>query len=352
MSTTNTLLDRILDFDNLHTAWQHVRTHGQTPGVDDWSAKRFARNWEENLRTLADEVRANRYQPKRLRVRHIPKKSGGLRRLGIMTLRDRILQRAGAAGAGMALRAQIPGVLLRLSPQPQPLSCSRRCAALSRPRLPLGPGCRHRLLLRQPGPRRALAADRARDLGAARAAPAGTVARCRRRKTRLTHTLPPSYSSTSPPSPTGVSQGMPISPLLCNVYLHELDCKVLQRARRPLVRYADDFIVLAHTQEEAERSQEMVAGYLEQIKLSLDRTKTHITSFDDGFEFLGVRFDADSYHYTWEGKQIEVTGGPGRCGVCGIISRTDTTDEVEMRNMRNCAISQSRISAFPHLHSL
>ena len=78
-----------------------------------------------------------------------------------------------------------------------------------------------------------------------------------------------------------------------------------------MVRYADDFIVLAHTQEEAERSQELVAGYLEQIKLQLEPAKTRVTSFDDGFEFLGVRFDADSYHYTWQDKQIEVTGGPG-----------------------------------------
>jgi hypothetical protein len=68
------LLDRILDFDNVKLAWEHSAGKGKTPGVDDWSLRRFGRGWEENLRALIADVRANRYQPKRLRVRYVPKR--------------------------------------------------------------------------------------------------------------------------------------------------------------------------------------------------------------------------------------------------------------------------------------
>jgi group II intron reverse transcriptase/maturase len=109
----------------------------------------------------------------------------------------------------------------------------------------------------------------------------------------------------------GVSQGMPISPLLCNIYLHELDVRLALRARRALVRYADDFVVLERSREEAERCWELTDGYLAEIKLALKPAKTAIATFDEGFDFLGVHFQGDSYSYTWEEKRIEVSGGMG-----------------------------------------
>jgi group II intron reverse transcriptase/maturase len=108
----------------------------------------------------------------------------------------------------------------------------------------------------------------------------------------------------------GISQGMPISPLLCNIYLHELDWRLV-RGRWALVRYADDFIILSWSRAEAERCYYIVADILAELKLALEPDKTQITSFDDGFEFLGVTFDTDSYSYTWEDKRIEVRGNRG-----------------------------------------
>jgi group II intron reverse transcriptase/maturase len=108
----------------------------------------------------------------------------------------------------------------------------------------------------------------------------------------------------------GVSQGMPIAPLLCNVYLHELDWR-MTRARRPLVRYADDFIALARSRDQAIEAWGLVEGYLELIKLQLEPAKTGLTTFDEGFQFLGVRFEGDRYAYTWEGREVEVRGQMG-----------------------------------------
>ena len=108
----------------------------------------------------------------------------------------------------------------------------------------------------------------------------------------------------------GLGQGMPISPLLSNVYLHEMDWPLV-RGRWALVRYADDFIVLAWSLEEAERCRAIVAEILADLKLALHPEKTTITTFKQGFQFLGVDFDADSYRYTWQDKRVDVSGVGG-----------------------------------------
>ena len=97
----------------------------------------------------------------------------------------------------------------------------------------------------------------------------------------------------------GVALGMPISPLWANVYLHELDWRLV-RNRWPLVRYADDFVVLTDSAAGAERALEIVGNALAELKLRLEPSKTRVTSFSDGFEFLGVRFQGDSYSFLWK----------------------------------------------------
>jgi group II intron reverse transcriptase/maturase len=108
----------------------------------------------------------------------------------------------------------------------------------------------------------------------------------------------------------GLSQGSPISPLLSNLYLHELDKRLVNQRWTP-VRYADDFIVLTRTEASARRCYLVVEEILRDLKLQYEPTKTDITSFDEGFEFLGVHFDKDSYTYTWQEKRIQVHGRPG-----------------------------------------
>lgn len=289
------LLDRILDFDNVKAAWEHSRGKGQTPGVDDWSLRRFGRNWEENLRGLIADVRANRYQPKKLRVRYVPKRSGGQRRLGIPTLRDRILQRA-------ALQ------VLEWRWERKFLQCSYGY----RPKRSLFKAVGAVIRYRDRGLRWLLDAD---------------IDEC---FDSLSHeVLWPLIEKEVWEAPVlrlleqwlevgmvdrkrrlGLSQGMPVSPLLCNVYLHEFDWR-MARGRRPLVRYADDFIILAPSEVQAAAAKGLTAVWLEELRLTLEPAKTRITSFDEGFQFLGVHFQGDSYRYTWEGREIEVSGGMG-----------------------------------------
>jgi retron-type reverse transcriptase len=90
----------------------------------------------------------------------------------------------------------------------------------------------------------------------------------------------------------GAAQGGVLSPLLCNVYLHEFDTALLQQHLR-LVRYADDFVILQRRRKEAETAQQMAQAVLANLRLEFNLYKTRIVSFDQGFKFLGMFFVRD-----------------------------------------------------------
>jgi group II intron reverse transcriptase/maturase len=87
----------------------------------------------------------------------------------------------------------------------------------------------------------------------------------------------------------GVPQGGVISPWLANLVLDDLDKAIEAKGWRH-VRYADDFIVLCRSREEAADALGYVKEVLEGLKLSLHETKTRPADFWEGFEFLGFRF--------------------------------------------------------------
>src|SRR5262245_33045617 len=92
----------------------------------------------------------------------------------------------------------------------------------------------------------------------------------------------------------GTPQGAVISPLLANIYLHPLDERMAARGYR-MVRYADDFVVLCKSREEAEAALEEVCTWVADNGLHLQTDKTHIGDCrqpGQGFEFLGYRFEA------------------------------------------------------------
>ena len=87
-------IERILETENLRRAWEEVRAKKGAAGIDRVSIKRWERNFEERLDTLAAEARANTYRARKLKQFHIPKKDGTLRTISILTVTDRVLQRA------------------------------------------------------------------------------------------------------------------------------------------------------------------------------------------------------------------------------------------------------------------
>jgi CRISPR-associated protein Cas1 len=97
----------------------------------------------------------------------------------------------------------------------------------------------------------------------------------------------------------GVPQGSPISPLLGNFYLEDFD-REMEKTDRKLIRYADDFLVLARTEEEAQQSLLQTETLLAEAHLKLNNGKTKITDFEHGFRFLGALFTGDATWIPWK----------------------------------------------------
>jgi RNA-directed DNA polymerase len=103
------------------------------------------------------------------------------------------------------------------------------------------------------------------------------------------------------PTETGTPQGAVISPLLANIYLNPLDHLMAQQGWE-MVRYADDFIILCDSAEQAQAALAQVREWMEQAGLSLHPTKTRIVKASEpgGFDFLGYHFERG---YRWPRKK-------------------------------------------------
>jgi group II intron reverse transcriptase/maturase len=91
------------------------------------------------------------------------------------------------------------------------------------------------------------------------------------------------------PTEGGTPQGGVISPLLANIYLHRLDVEVRAAGFR-LIRYADDFVILADRRWKVEAADRLVRSILSDIGLEASEAKSGIVRVQDGFEFLGFTF--------------------------------------------------------------
>lgn len=109
----------------------------------------------------------------------------------------------------------------------------------------------------------------------------------------------------------GLPQGSPLSPLLANLYLDELDDEILGQGYR-LVRFADDFVVLCKSVEEAERAREAARQALSELGLTLHEGKTAVRHLDQGLTYLGYLFCRSLV--LDEESETDAEGGAGDAG--------------------------------------
>ena len=102
----------------------------------------------------------------------------------------------------------------------------------------------------------------------------------------------------------GVPQGSPISPLLANFFLEDFD-RELEKSGRKLIRYADDFVILAKTQEEAGKSLAESEKLLAEAHLELNLEKSRIVDFAHGFRFLGALFQGEGIWVPWKNDRVK-----------------------------------------------
>ena len=91
---TPNLLERILDRDNLNNAYKRVKANKGAPGVDGMTVEEALPWLKEHGKELTDRIRQGKYKPDPVRRKEIPKPDGGVRNLGIPSVKDRIVQQA------------------------------------------------------------------------------------------------------------------------------------------------------------------------------------------------------------------------------------------------------------------
>jgi len=185
------LLEAILYRDNLNRAYKRVKANKGAPGVDGVTVEEALPWLKEHGKEMTEAIRSGKYKPTAVRRKEIPKPDGGVRKLGIPTVKDRIVQQA---------------IAQQLMPQYEPKFSEG------------------------------------------------------------------SYGY----RPGRSAQDGPLSPLLANVYLNEFDWEY-ERRGVPVIRYADDIVLLCKSQRAAERLLESSIRYLEgKLKLRVNRDKSHI----------------------------------------------------------------------------
>lgn len=276
--------DRLFTGDALQRAWLAIKRAGGGPGVDGANLADFEARLPLELGRLREELVDGRYRPRPLRQVLIPKPGGGIRPLVLWAVRDRVAQR---------LLYDI------MTPAFEPVFLP--CSFGFRPGLGVEDATRRVQAHRDAGLRWIAGADIANcfdEISPERLLP--LVAR------RVQHPLLLRYvrgwlearifnSADGLPARAGASQGSALSPLLANIYLHQIDVRLTEQ-RWSLVRYADDFVICCRRREQAETALSVAATELQGCGLRLSEHKSRVVHFDQGFAWLGHFFIRQECH--------------------------------------------------------
>lgn len=277
------LIDKVYRPATLESAWQQVKRNKGASGIDRMSIEMFAKNEDFYLKELAENIRADSYQAQGVRRVEIDKGGGKKRPLGIPTVRDRIVQTAVKQVIEPIFEAEFLSMNYGFRPGNGAKDALREVNNL------LKEGYTHVVDADLMGyfdsiPHELLMKRMEERIGDRKV--------LRLLSMWMTQEILSETKRWTPVS--GTPQGAVISPLLANVYLHELDLRMKEQGYR-MVRYADDFVIMCRTAEKARAGLEEVRKWTETAGLKLHPDKTHVGNCMErgqGFEFLGYRFEA------------------------------------------------------------
>ncbi len=291
------LYDKVYSKKVLREAWKRVSRNGGSAGVDEKSIEWI---WEYGVKKYLEELRnalvEEWYRPDKILRVYILKLDGRKRPLGIPTVTDRVVQ----AAVKMVIEPLFEADFLECSYGFRPKRSSHQAIAEIEKYLRNGyrwivdvdlksyfDTIPHEPLMK-------LVERRVRD---------PKVLRLIRRwlKAGVMEKGEIKYPEMGSP------QGGVLSPLLSNIYLHELDKEWQKRgAGVKLIRFADDVIILCRTEEEARREYAYLQEVVKGMQLTLNEEKTRVAPVREGFNFLGFSFRLGTYFRNGKRREIMI----------------------------------------------
>ena len=282
---TNNLLELILRKDNLNMAYKRVKSNKGSGGIDGMQVDELLPYLRENQETLIQELRDGKYKPNPVRRVEIPKETKGeFRKLGVPTVVDRVIQQAITQELTPIYEEQFSNNSFGFRPKRGAHDALRQCQKN------VNDGyvyvvdmdlekffdtvCQSKLVEVLS---RTIKDGRVVSL-IHRYLNAGVIANGMFERTEI-----------------GMPQGGPLSPLLSNIMLNELD-KELERRGHRFVRYADDCMIFCKSKKSAERTLENIIPFIEEkLFLRVNRKKTEVAHISK-VKYLGYSF------YRYKGK--------------------------------------------------
>ncbi len=280
------VVEQVLLSENMRKAWKQVKANKGAAGVDRMSVLEFPEFARNHWTSIRKELMEGSYKPSPVKRVEIPKPDGGKRPLGIPTVTDRVIQQA---------IAQV------LTPVFDPMFSDSSYGF--RPNRSAHYAVKKVLKYIKQGYTYAVDIDLSKffdivnhDLLMQR------LVRCVKDKTLLR--LINSYliagvqiNGQTEPTDKGVPQGGPLSPLLSNIVLDELDKELEKRGHR-FVRYADDFIILVKSQRAGKRVMQSIKRFLlKSLNLVANEKKSRVAKSNES-TFLGFTFKGKSIRWS------------------------------------------------------
>lgn len=272
------LLERILDRENLNRAYKRVRANKGAPGIDGMTVEEALPWLREHREELLEQIRQGKYKPQPVRRKEIPKADGGTRKLGIPSVVDRIIQQA---------------IAQQLTPIFEPLFYDGSYGY--RPGRSAQQAMERVRAYAEQGYTQAVLVDLSKYFDTLNHDLLMNMVREEVHDKRVIELMKKFLKSgvmengLLVKTKEGSPQGGPLSPLLANIYLNKYD-REMERRGVPVVRYADDIVVLAKSPRAAQRLLESSRKYLEEklkLKVNVDKSRAVSVFSIRNFKFLG-----------------------------------------------------------------
>ena len=272
------LIDEVLSKDNLNQAYLQVTRNKGASGIDDMTCEEVKDYLKVHGNELISQIKSREYKPLPVRRVEIPKPNGGVRKLGIPTVIDRIIQQA-------LVQKLTPIFEPTFSEYSYGFRPNRRCQnAIDRALELLNQGYEwiidldlEKFFDNVPQDKLIRLVDNMVN--------DSDITALIHKYLKAGVLINGEFEETT----VGTPQGGNLSPLLSNIYLNELD-KELERRGLHFARYADDCVIFVKTKFSAERVMRNIVTFIEtKLKLKVNAEKTHITR-PTKLKYLGFSF--------------------------------------------------------------